>query len=191
MQPRFLSVLPNPWIYIDERGIPNGTVLYDPTVIPPQQRRMIGAKIAKADLVVKPVVERVGHLTSTIRHQRHEITYQFSTRPVRIENTDYHRGEICRGTLIAADRETAQACGFGDSFEEPHAHLAKLRELAKAKYRRENPDVEQIHEPLTDIDTANRHDKSSGEVVPVKDLRVEGVGAASGDGSDSTDNAGA
>jgi len=146
---RFLRVLPNPWTNIDENGTPNGFVLWDPAIVPPRERKMIGATISKADLVVPEVSETVRGMKYTLRQARHQNEITYETEPVLIEDTSYHRAEISQGNLIAADAETAAQCGIVDSFEEPLEHIAKLRELAIEQFKLANLDPPDVVEAKT------------------------------------------
>lgn len=140
IQKKRLRALPNPWQYIDHLGRPAGVCPCDPNEHTPD-RRWVGASIDTAVEVRPARVLRIGGQSYTQREASHDITWKFADEPTEIPNTAYYRQRIAGGELIAADVETAEACGISRAdFVDPKALLAKLKDAAIVQFDAENGD---------------------------------------------------
>lgn len=123
-----LRVLANPWQHLDHEGLPAGACACDPDEHNPN-RAFVGAKL-KATETRKADPKR--GITA-----RHRITFEFSDEVQEVPNTLYYRRACHRGELIAADQETAKACGFKPGgFEDPPGLLASYRAKALADFEK-------------------------------------------------------
>lgn len=135
---RTLRVLPNPWTHIDHRGLPAGVVRFDYHEHN-TQRGWVGARIATATKTSGAFSEVVNGKVFTTGTDVHEIEWEFATEPVTLPNTGYYRSAVLGDGLVAADKETAIACGIrAEEFEAPAVHLAKKRAEAIAEFDAHN-----------------------------------------------------
>jgi len=100
---KFLRVVPNPFAApLDHNGHPCGAVQYDPEHSP--FVRYIGA--TRDDKVTEK------RQANDIRGHRVEVRWVFDLSPVDIEDTNYHRGMIATGELLAVEESTAKRGGL-------------------------------------------------------------------------------
>lgn len=125
---RTFRVVANPFCALDEHGNPCGAVQLDPDASNGAERH-IGAKRTTRALVRFGGVDSRGRALSDPRGAGlYETTWAFSSEPVEVHDTPYHRQRIACGELFAADRETAQALGV--AFVEPAKALAAAKAAA-------------------------------------------------------------
>lgn len=120
MRARFLKVLPNPYLHLDDNSEPSAVVAVDPAVNP-DNRAFVGAKLSATE-----------SLDNYPKHYflspRQYNTWEFSKEPVTIEFTAYYRDLIKDQVLIAADETTAKTCGI--SFADPKKILDEHKATA-------------------------------------------------------------
>lgn len=117
-----LRVYANPYLHLDHEGQPAGACPCDPDEHTPE-RRFVGAKL-KADLIRK--ADKSKGISA-----KHRISFEFSDEAQTVPDTAYYRAAVNSGELIAADLDTAKACGFVEkSFRDPKAVLADAKKAA-------------------------------------------------------------
>jgi hypothetical protein len=140
---RMMQVLPNPYRVLDADGNPTAVVPCHPrhapgefvgatkklNVLEPAQfvdiKRTVGGK---------QVVEQ-----KLAQYDRSKATFTFSSEPTTVPAEGavgvYYRDRVREGSLVAADRSTAQKCGV--VFEDPAVVIAKERDQAAREYERQ------------------------------------------------------
>jgi hypothetical protein len=133
-----LRVYPNPWTYIDHLGRPAGVVRLDPFEHN-SNRAWVGARIADVTVTRKAVTEIIRGKAFQGNASDHDITWEFDDGPIEIPNTAYYRGEINAGSLIAADKLTAQQSGISSAdFLDPKQLLDAMKAQAIKDYDAQN-----------------------------------------------------
>jgi hypothetical protein len=86
--------------------------------------------------------------TSVSSFAQHDVAYKYATGPVKVPNTQYYRDAVFRNdltghsALVAADVETARACGINsEQFRDPLALLEELRLEAIKRFAAGNSDI--------------------------------------------------
>lgn len=129
---RTIRVVANPFCALDASGNPCGAVALDPDAANGAERH-IGAKRTTKTLVKFGGVDGLGRTIADPRGAGlYETTWAFSSEPVTVHDTAYHRQRIACGELLPADRETAAALGV--AFIEPTKALAAAKAEAAALY---------------------------------------------------------
>lgn len=130
-----LSVLPNPWSYIDHKGRPAGRFPYETTDGVMPDGRTIGSHIATAEEVRAAKTVRVAGFSFQLSVADHDIQIAYSAEPTTVPNTQYYRKAIVRGDLIAADIKTATLSGIAaKDFESYSKHIESKRAQAIAEF---------------------------------------------------------
>lgn len=129
---RTLRVVANPFCALDANGAPCGAVQLDPDASNGAERH-IGAKRTTRTLVKFGGVDALGRTIADPRGAGlYETTWEFSSEPVTVHDTPYHRQRIACGELFPADRETAAALGV--AFVEPSKALASAKAAAATAF---------------------------------------------------------
>lgn len=102
MRHQVISVVPNPYLHLDDEGTPSHIVAVDPSVNP--NRAFVGATLSNAQVVDKL---KVGELLSARQYN----TWEFSKEPVQLMLTPYYLSCLKNGELIPADESTAKISG--------------------------------------------------------------------------------
>lgn len=133
-----LLVLPNPYHVLDHRGMPAGAVRLDPDPqISAGQRLYIGAEPSSKVLETRTRAEVAAGLAPTVE----ERSFVFTSTPVEIDDTTYHRARLKHGELLPADASThKRVLGGKVPFVAPAAALAKARLAAIAAWKAEHED---------------------------------------------------
>ncbi len=130
-----LSVLPNPWVYIDHKGRPAGRFPYESADGVPTDGRTIGSHIASAEEAQAAKSVRIAGFTFQLSAADHDIQIAYSNEPVTVPNTQYYRKAISRGDLIAADVKSATLSGIAaKDFESYAKHVESKRAAAIAEF---------------------------------------------------------
>jgi hypothetical protein len=136
-----LSVLPNPWVYIDHKGRPAGRFPYESADGVPTDGRTIGSHIASAEEVKAAKRIKIAGFTFQLSAADHDIQVAYSEEPVTVPNTQYYRKAISRGDLIAADVKSATLSGIAAAdFESYTKHIESKRNEAIAAFDAANGD---------------------------------------------------
>lgn len=138
---KLLSVLPNPWTYIDHKGRPAGRFHYEATdgVVP--DGRTIGSRIASAEEIQAAKIVKIAGFSFQLSAADHDIQIAYSDEPVTVPNTQYYRKAIARGDLIAANVNTATLSGIAARDYESYAkHVESKRAEAVAAFDAANGD---------------------------------------------------
>lgn len=136
-----LSVLPNPWTYIDHKGRPAGRFPYESADGVPTDGRTIGSHIASAEEIQAAKTVRIAGQTFQLSAADHDIQVAYSSDPVTVPNTQYYRKAISRGDLIAADVRSATLSGIAQKdFESYDKHIDAKRAQAIADFDAANGD---------------------------------------------------
>lgn len=119
-----LNVLPNPWAAVDGAGRPSGTYPEEPSqeggawVFDGTRKRFVGAALEHVDGET-----RVVH----------------ATEPVRVYASLHYRNAVKSGELLAADAETARACGV--EFVPPADAIDRAKAARAAEWLAERGEV--------------------------------------------------
>ncbi len=139
VQRKKLRVLPNPWLHIDEKGRPAGTVRLEQPGNGTFIHGWVGAKVATVTEIEAPKRVTVEGRIFEQRMGVHYITFAHADEPVTVDNTPYYRKRVFSGDLIAFDEATALACGIsGRNFAKPETLLEKLKAEAIKQFDAEN-----------------------------------------------------
>lgn len=132
---------------MDHVGRPCGVVAMDPIGDGGARGRFVGAKVDEERTVSAQL-----QAGDDIRSPRQETVYSFlgcsahetepfelgkklaASEPIEIPFTEYYRALVLDGCLIAADQESAKACGTEKFFSDPKTLLPKLAELAATAF---------------------------------------------------------
>jgi hypothetical protein len=135
-----LLVLPNPYVFIDGDGEPQGACPADGPNHARGKRMWIGAKLDTArtkhlpDYEDRPKTRRGGKdvaWSGDSRPRPQTTKFVFSAKPVEIPETPHYLDRIRCGELVAADEATfAKAFGGRAKFRAPEAVLAEKRARA-------------------------------------------------------------
>lgn len=131
--PATLKVLPNPYASLDAQGNPDGVVRYDPALGLPGVVHYVGATVTakwvdKSGAPAGPLRPPPAVAKKNDAHFRPvERAVTFSGEAVDIPDSPYHRERVRDGSQIAADPQTARACGV------PFLPYAAAIERAKAR----------------------------------------------------------
>ena len=129
---RTFRVVANPYCALDANGNPCGAVALDPDAASGAERH-IGAKRTTQTLAKFGGVDALGRTIADPRGAGlYETTWAFSSDPVTVHDTPYHRQRLACGELFPADRETARLLGV--VFVEPDKALAAAKAAAAASY---------------------------------------------------------
>lgn len=131
---RPLRVLANPYAHLDHHGRPASPFPYEPDPIHGDTAvRFVGAKrIVKETKPARQIPGMPGRYTQA----EHDYSYEFSTEPTLVENTDYYRRAIKGRDLIAADLESWELAGCDPVlYKDPRQFLAELKEGAQHQHR--------------------------------------------------------
>lgn len=115
--PATLKVLPNPYASLDAQGNPDGVVRYDPALGLPGVVHYVGATVTakwadKSGAPAGPLRPPPAVAKKNDAHFRSvERAVTFSGAAVDIPDSPYHRERVRDGSQIAADSQTARACG--------------------------------------------------------------------------------
>jgi hypothetical protein len=152
VQRKKLRVLPNPWLYIDEKGQPAGTVRLEQPSDGTFIHGWVGARVAKVTPVEPAKRVTVSGRVFEQKHAIDHLTFNHADEPVTVANTPYYRKRVSCGDLIAFDEETARACGISlRNFAKPETLLAKFKADAIKLFDAENG--EGAFETLADMAT--------------------------------------
>ena len=133
VQKRTLSVLPNPWLYIDHKGRPAARVAVEQPVNGTYDPRTVGSSIAAAQLV------SAARKDAPLSQDIHDLEIQYSKEPVEVRNTPYYRRAVMDGELVAADRDSFVAAGGKPrEFEGYLEHIEKKKAAAIKQFDVEN-----------------------------------------------------
>ena len=102
MRNQLISVVPNPYLHLDDEGNPSHVVAVDPSANP--NRAFVGATLAGAQVIDKL---KVGELLSPRQYNQ----WEFTKEPVQLMLTPYYLECLKNNELIPADDATAKACG--------------------------------------------------------------------------------
>jgi hypothetical protein len=102
MRNQLISVVPNPYLHLDDEGNPSHVVAVDPSVN--SNRAFVGATLSNAQVVDRV---KVGELLSARQYN----TWEFTKEPVQLMLTPYYLACIKNGELIPADEATAKVSG--------------------------------------------------------------------------------
>jgi len=134
-----LSVVPNPWTFIDHKGLPAGVCLVEQPGGGSFLREWVGARVAKSLELSPEKRVVVGGRTHVAKYAVHHNMWEHDTEPVTVQNTAYYRKKVARGELLAADAVSAAECGISKKdFVDPKELLAQLREAAIKRFDLEN-----------------------------------------------------
>jgi len=150
VQRKKLRVLPNPWLHIDEKGRPAGTVRLEQPGNGTAIHGWVGARVTKVTEIEPPKRVKVEGRVFEQKHGIHDLEFGHAVEPVTIDNTPYYRKRVASGDLIAFDEATAQACGISKTnFVKPELLLEQIKEAAIKQFDAENG--EGAFEALADI----------------------------------------
>jgi hypothetical protein len=139
VQRKKLRVLPNPWLHIDEKGRPAGTVRLEQPGDGTFIHGWVGATVATVTEVEPAKRVKVKGRTFEQKVGIHYITFAHADEPVTVDNTAYYRKRVSSGDLIAFDEESALACGIsGRNFVKPETLLEQLKASAIKQFDAEN-----------------------------------------------------
>jgi hypothetical protein len=138
-----LQVLPNPYRVLDADGKPTAIVPCHPRHAPGE---FVGAtktlhvlEDAKSIDIKKMVGGRQVIEKTLAQYDRSKASFEFSTEPVQVPAEGpvgaYYRDRVREGSLLPADRATAQKCGV--PFESAEKAVAKERNAAAEEFKRQ------------------------------------------------------
>ena len=119
-------VIANPFHVLDHKGRPCCAVPKEPGKVG-EHAGYIGAKLDR-DLTKITREEERGEIRGT----RQETVFSFSSDPVEVPTSLYYRDALRSGSLIAADKATAQWAGV--DYVEPEKALADAEKDAEAAF---------------------------------------------------------
>lgn len=134
VQLRTLNVLPNPWLYIDHKGLPVGRVGMEANANGVPETRHVGASRPKTVRTSEapagaPLAQPIDEI----------VEIEWASKPVAVRNTEYYRRQVMCGDLIAADHESFVAAGGRASdFEDYAQHIEAKRKAAIEQFDIEN-----------------------------------------------------
>lgn len=130
---KLLNVIPNTFIALDAIGMPCGFTFADPTLPNAPRFRVVGGVLTKD-------VKAVEREPDDMRETKVIVGSRISLmRPTQVEPTEYHIARVRSGEMIAADVETAEACGISKkSFRSPVAILSETRNVRIAEWNAEH-----------------------------------------------------
>lgn len=132
-----LSVVPNPWLYIDHLGRPAGRVPFD-AFEHSASPGFVGAGFASVELVARAMTMRVAGRDLEVNPAQHDHRIAYSRSPVPIPTTNYYKAAIKNGELFAADQETALESGI--RFTSPALMLDQAKKEAVERFNAETGD---------------------------------------------------
>lgn len=119
-----------------------------PSGIHGQLPRFVGATIESGKKTADESSITVGGKSAVTKFAQHDVVYKYDTEPVEVPNTDYYRQAVFtndltgHSPLIAADADTAKACGINSSqFKDPLTLLEELRREAIQRFAASNTDI--------------------------------------------------
>jgi hypothetical protein len=113
-----ISVVPNPYTYLDEDGDPCGLVAVDSELQP--YPGYVGASTKSVTTLDN--YDR-GYFLSPRRH----VKFEYTLEPVTLQLSNYYKDLVKGGELLAADEATAKLCGI------PYVPFRKALKLAADK----------------------------------------------------------
>jgi hypothetical protein len=139
VQRKKLRVLPNPWLHIDEKGRPAGTVRLEQPGDGSFIHGWVGANVATVTEVEPAKRIKVEGRVFEQKPGIHYVTFRHSEEAVTVDNTPYYRKRVFSGDLIAFDEATAIACGISKaSFVKPEELLEQIKAAAIKQFDSEN-----------------------------------------------------
>lgn len=125
-----LKVLPNPFYALDADGMPSCHVRVDPEVGRKGVIEFIGVQVFKEVLTGDGAPE--GNAQREPHLQRRSTRFVWAQAPVEIAATPWHVEQVRAGSILAADKATAQACRIW--FIEPAAAIAQTKTRSIAEW---------------------------------------------------------
>jgi len=144
-----MLVYPNPFAaQLDAEGRPMGRTLVDPEH--PRPFEIYGGKLARKIVPHEDAaeVERKKARNLDMREARVKAIAEVRMRPTKVTISQYIRERVLSGDLIAADLETALACGMSrKDFRDPIDVLraAMMGRLAEWRATHDRDDLPAIH----------------------------------------------
>ena len=123
-----LLVVPNPFVFINAKGLPDGFCFTDPAK--GRRHQVVGGKLVKSvvaheDAPQDPKDKR----PDDVRDDRVKVNPHVTLAAHRVEKTEYHRTRVLCGDLIAADLDTwKKVGGKPKDFLQPAMVLAASRD---------------------------------------------------------------
>jgi hypothetical protein len=141
-----LQVLPNPYRVLDANGKPTAVVPCHPRHAPGEfvgatKSLIVASKEDEAKFIdIKRMVGGRQVIEKTLaQFDRSKASFEFSTEPVQVPAEGpvgaYYRDRVREGSLLPADRATAQKCGV--PFESAEKAVAKERNAAADEFKRQ------------------------------------------------------
>lgn len=130
---KLLNVIPNIFVALDAIGMPCGFTFADPTLPDAPRFRVVGGVLTKD-------IKSVERAPDDMRETKVVVGSRISLmKPTPVEPTEYHCARIRSGEMIAADVETAEACGISKkSFRSPVEILNETRNARIAEWNAEH-----------------------------------------------------